>query len=91
VHEELKRMKRVVFRSLEDRYRYGNTQERDIRDFVYLDILNEAEEESAHVEKIALYIEETMRKFKEDREVRRLIVKREQEFTWDKVWPRKSG
>ena len=38
-------MKRVVFRSLEDRYRYGNTQARDIRDFVYLDILNEAEEE----------------------------------------------
>ena len=46
-------MKRVVFRSLEDRYRYGNTQGKDIRDFVYLDILNEAEEESAHVEKIA--------------------------------------
>jgi hypothetical protein len=53
VHEELKRMKRVVFRSLEDRYRYGNAQGRDIRDFVYLDILNEAEGESAQVEKVA--------------------------------------
>jgi hypothetical protein len=32
-----------------------------------------------------------MRKLKEDREVRLLIVEREQEFKWDKVWPRKSG
>ncbi len=46
-------MKRVVFRSLEDRFRYGNTQGRDIRDFVYLDILNETEEEAAQVEKLA--------------------------------------
>ena len=29
-----------------------------------------------------------MRKVKEDREVRRIIVEREQEFSWDKVWPR---
>ena len=84
-------MKRVVFRSLEDRYRYGNTQARDIRDFVYLDILNEAEEEGAQVEKVSKYIEETMRKVKEDREVRRIMVEREQEFLWEKVWPRKSG
>jgi hypothetical protein len=75
VHEELKRMKRVVFRSLEDRYWYGNAQARDMRDFVYLDILNETEEEGAQVEKVSQYIEETIRKVKEDREVRRKLLK----------------
>jgi len=50
VHEELKRSRRVIHRSLQDFYTFGNTQERELADFVYLDILNEKEEETEKVE-----------------------------------------
>ena len=50
VHEELKRSRRVIHRSLQDFYTFGNTQERELADFVYLDILNEMEEETEKVE-----------------------------------------
>jgi tetrahydromethanopterin S-methyltransferase subunit G len=35
VHEELKRMRRVIERSMSDYYRFGNTMGRDIGDIVY--------------------------------------------------------
>ena len=70
-----------------DLYRWGNTLNRDLRDFVYLDVLNEAEEDSEKIEKVAKYIDDTMRKLVTDRELRKLITEREQEFSWEKVWP----
>lgn len=57
VHEELKRQKRVVFRSLTDYLRFGNTMNRDIQDIVYYDIFNEKEPE--HVEKISKHLLES--------------------------------
>ena len=61
---------------------------RDVRDFVYLDVLNESEQEAQKVEKVAKYIEDTMRRLGSDRELRKVIAEREQEFTWEKVWPK---
>jgi hypothetical protein len=50
VHEELKRSRRIIHRNLQDFFTFGNTQERELADFVYLDILNEKEEETEKVE-----------------------------------------
>ena len=56
VHDELKRQQRVLFRSLDDFYWFGNTLNRDIEDIIYLDILNENLENDSEITKIKDYI-----------------------------------
>ena len=46
-------MNRVVQRGLIDYIRYKNSLGRELEDFVYLDILNEREEDPEKVSKIA--------------------------------------
>ena len=60
-----------------DYYSFGNTLGRDLRDFVYLDVLNETEEDTQKVDKVAKYIEDSMRKLVTDRNIRKIIAERE--------------
>ena len=60
-----------------DYYSFGNTLGRDLRDFVYLDVLNETEEDTQKVDKVGKYIEDSMRKLVTDRDIRKIIAERE--------------
>ena len=59
IHEELKRMRRVVSIGMLDQLRYGNSLQRELTDFVYMDVLNEKETQSDTVERLAKYIIDT--------------------------------
>jgi len=59
IHEELKRMRRVVSVGMLDQLRYGNSLQRELTDFVYMDVLNEKETQSDTVERLAKYIIDT--------------------------------
>ena len=54
--EELKRNKRVIYRSLSDYFLFGNTMKREILDVIYLDILNEQEQNEETLIKMENYI-----------------------------------
>ena len=56
IFEELKRNKRVIYRSLSDYFLFGNTMKREILDVIYLDILNEQEQNEETLIKMENYI-----------------------------------
>ena len=79
VHEELKRMRRVIERSMSDYYRFGNTMGRDIGDIVYQEVLGE-EASQEEVEETVKYIEEMRVKVVKNRKI---ISENEKEFKWE--------
>jgi len=89
VHEELKRQRRCLYRALTDYYMFGNSMQSDLTDIVYYDLLNEQEEDSAKVQKLSGYIEETISRLLKDKDVQKVMVKEEDKFTWGLLIPKK--
>lgn len=51
-------MKRCLFRGLDDYFYYGNNLNRDLHDIIYLDVLNEKENNLSQIKNVVNYVEE---------------------------------
>ncbi|TNV86519.1 hypothetical protein FGO68_gene8026 [Halteria grandinella] len=86
IHDELKRMKRTVYRSLEDYFMYGNQMGRDINDIVYQEILGEKDGVSEEeVEKIAGYLKRMIKVMQKDKSVIYVMCNQEDKFNWSDI------
>ena len=59
---------------------------RELTDFVYLDIMNEKEDDTLKIEQVAKYITDTYHKLNSDKALVKTIINNEHEFSWQKVW-----
>lgn len=59
---------------------------RDLQDIVYLDVLNEKEQDPIKIEKLAVYVQETLKKLQNDKEIKEKLWMDEAAFKWSEVW-----
>ncbi len=70
-------MRRVVNYGLLDQFKFGNSMRRPLTDFVYLDIMNEKEDDSQKIERVAKYINDTFQKINTDKALAKMIIANE--------------
>eukprot|EP00347_Sterkiella_histriomuscorum_P010997 403374139 len=82
IHEELKRSKRCIERSLLDYYQYQNTLNRELSDIVFQEVLNEKETDYDNVLKVTQYVEELRLKLNSV-DVTKIT---KEEFNWEELF-----
>jgi hypothetical protein len=83
VHDELKRQCRCLNRAMTDYFMFGNSMNRDLKDIVYFELLNEHEQDENKIETITKYIETTLQKLMRAKELQDIIVREEAKFSWE--------
>jgi phenylpyruvate tautomerase PptA (4-oxalocrotonate tautomerase family) len=86
IHEELKRMKRTVYRSLTDYFMFGNSMHRHLPDIVFQEILNSREGTTEQqVDKLARYLNAMIKIMQSDKSVIYVMCNQEDKFNWTDI------
>ena len=67
-------MRRVVNYGVLDQFKFGNTMRRELTDYVYLDIMNEKEDDALKIEQVAKYINDTFHKINSEKTIVKMII-----------------